>query len=65
MCELYRCFQAHFLLGGERNTVGTTEYRLVDLAATVDGGIGALRRQYFRPEDTCHFSPYVKEMYLK
>ena len=38
----------HFLHGG-RNTVGknpTTYYHLVDLASTVDGGIGALRREY-------------------
>ena len=32
-----------------RNAVGktpTTKYRLAGLAATVDGGTGALRRQY-------------------
>ena len=44
------------------NAVGktpTTDYRLVDLAATVDGGTGVLRRQYTWPEDTCRFSPHV------
>ena len=34
----------------------TSDYRLADLAATVDGGTGALRRQSSRPEDTCRFS---------
>ena len=51
-----------------RNTVGmtpTTDYCLADLAATVDGGTGALRRQCSRPEDTYCFFPFVKEMYLK
>ena len=37
----------------------TTDYRLVDLAATVDGGTGNPHRQYTWPEDTCRFSPHV------
>ena len=35
----------------------TTGNCLVDLAATVDGGTGALRKQYTWPEDTRRFPP--------
>ena len=62
MCELYKCFHAHFLHGEKRfGKTPTTNYRLAALAATVDGGIGALCGQYSRPGDTSCFSPYVKE----
>ena len=44
------------------NAVGktpTTDYHLAYLVATVDGGTGALHRQYSRPEDTCRFSSHT------
>ena len=46
------------------NVVGitpTTDYRLADLAATVDGGTKGLHRQYSWPGDPCCL-PYDKKL---